>query len=224
MRKDIGRGVVALAITIASLGVLATPASAAVLTGDITGGSVLLTNSSGTLSDMIPVADGVGDLGASCVSNVQITTGGGATSITTWNITAWAVVQRFKWGATWYVLVETRTGGQSGAVTGVTATTADLDAPAGSNLFLSFDLYTATDQSNTATSCAHGTTRACRFPNVSLLVSGVYNGDIHTPAASHTAVLDGTGALGSTVPPCSTPFSTYSAGTIDISGLTVHLT
>lgn len=219
MSTTIWRGVVVLAITFASLGLAATPASAAVLTGAVTGGTVTLVNAAGTTFDVIPVPTTV-TLGTDCVNTVDITTTVTTTSVTNWNITAWQVVQRFKLGATWYVLEETRIGSAAGTV--------DIDrmgiALNAAALNLSFNFYLANDQSDTATSCSHGTTRRCRFANVALTLQGAYaSGDIHTPATSDQVVLSGFGGLGVTSPPCVVPFTTYSAGTITVTGLVIHL-
>ena len=220
MNRNLRRGVVAVAVaTFVSLALLANPASAAVITADITAGTVTLINSGVTATDQIPVGPGVTTLGTDCAITVVITTVATTTSVTHWQITTWAVVARFKVNTTWYIVDESRTSGASGTVTGVTTTAANLNS---STLTLSTNIYVATDQTDTGTSCAHGTTRTCRFASVSLSLQGTYSGDIHNPATSHTASLSGTGTLGTTSPPCSAPFTTYNGGTIAIAGLVLH--
>ena len=214
MSKTIWRGVVALATVLASLGVLASPASAAVLNGAVTGGTVTLINAAVTVTDDIPVPATV-ELGAGCVNGVTITTVGGTTSVTNWSITGWALVYRFKLGGVWYIMEETRTGGTQGTVTGNTLNVATLN--------LAFNIYVATNQADDATDCTHGTTRTCRFAGVTIPLQGVYAVDIHTPVTSDTATLNGTGNLGATTPPCNVPFTAYSNGMITFTNVVVHI-
>ena len=221
MNRNLRRGVVAVAAAIfVSLALLATPVSAATITSDFTAGTVTLINSTGTATDTIPVGPGVTTLGTGCANSIQITTTETTTSVTHWQVTAWTVVVRFKLNTTWYILEETRTGSTAGTVTAVTTTSATLNA---STLTMSMNFYTATIQSDTDTSCIHGTTRTCRFANVSINFQGTYSGDLHNPATSHTASLNGTGTLGTSTPPCNAPFTTYNGGTIAITGLVAHV-
>ena len=217
MNKNLRRGVVALATAFACLALMASPASASVLTGTITAGTLTLSNQAVTVTDTIPLG-GAG--GTGCASSIEVTvtpTG----SVTTWQVTAFAIIARFQLGTTFYISERTRTGSTAGTVTAVTATSAALNS---AGLNLRSDVYVATNQSATATDCAHGTTRTCRFNNVSLTVQGTYNGDVNAPAVSDTASLSGSGTLGSTTPPCNAPFTTYSGGCLTISNLTGHVT
>ena len=214
MNKIIPRGVVVAATVLASLGVLATPASAAVLSGDIIGGTVTLINVAVTITVNIPVPLDV-DLGTDCVNDVAITTTVGDPSVANWNITTWRTVQRFKVGGAWFILEEIRTGSTQGTVSMNTLNPATLN--------LVFNFYLATNQSDASTSCAHGVGRTCRFANVVLTLQGVYNNDIHNPAVSDTAFLDGTGNLGPITPPCGVPFLTFNNGMITVTGLIVHV-
>ena len=214
MSKTIWRGVVALAAAFASLGVLATPASAAVLTGGVTGGTVTLSNPTVTINDIIAVPTTV-VLGTDCVNNVTISTVGGTTSVTSWDITVWQLIYRFKLGGVWYIMEETRTGSTSGTVT-----MNNLNAM---TLNLTLTIYTATNQADTATDCARGTTRKCRFTNVAIQLQGVYATNIHTPVASDTATLNGSGNLGAATPPCTAPFTTYVNGMVTFTNVVVHI-
>ena len=222
MNRNLRRGVVAVAVAVfVSLTLLATPASAAVITSDITAGTVTLISPTGTVTDAFLVGPGVTTLGTGCANNIQITTTAPTTSVTDWQITAWSVIYRFKLNTAWYIWDEQRTGSTAGTVTAVTTTGATLNS---STLNLSINIYVATDQTDTGTSCDHGTTRTCRWANVNISgLQGTYAGNIHVPATSHTASLSGTGTLGTTSPPCFAPFTTYNAGTITITGLVAHV-
>ena len=221
MNRNLRRGVVAVAAAVfVSLALLANPASAATINFDVTAGTVTLINSTGTATDTIQVGPGVTTLGTDCVNLSTIATTETTTSVTHWQISGWAVVVRVKLNTTWYILEETRTGGAAGTVTAVTTTSATLNS---STVGMAMNFYTATDQTETGTSCAHGTTRTCRFANVNLTLQGTYSGDIHNPAASDTASLSGTGTLGIATPPCVAPFTTYNGGTIALSGLVLHI-
>ena len=217
MNKHLRRGAVALAIVLACVAGQVAPAAAwTVQDGTITGGTVTLINSTGTATDTIPLG-GTGATGTGCASSI-----GSHIIISDWSISKYSTISRFKLNTTWYVVDSTKTGtGTAGTVTSVTTTSATLNS---SGLTLAASIYTATDQSDTGTSCAHGTTRTCRFANVALSIQGTYSGDWNSPAASNTASLTGTGTLGTTTPPCNAPFTTYNAGTITITGLTAHVT
>ena len=219
MNKNLRRGVVALATAFACLTLLGSPVSAATITADITAGTVTLINSTSTATDTIPLGPGVTTLGTDCANTIVVTTTATTTSVTNWQITTFSTVSRFKLNTTWYVADLQRTGGASGTVTGVTTTAANLNS---STLTLAANIYVATDTTETGTSCAHGTTRTCRFASVSISLQGTYSGDIHNPATSHTASVSGTGTLGTTSPPCNAPFTTYTGGTVAIAGLVAH--
>ena len=219
MNKNLRRGVVALTTTFACLAMLASPASAATLTADITGGTVTLINSGGTVTDTIPLGPGVTALGTDCANNVTVVVNNTATSTTTWQITAYATISRFQLGTTWYIADLQRTASTAGTVTAVTTTTATLNA---ATLSLDARIYNTTFQSATDTACTKSTIK-CRFANVALSLQGAYAGNIHTPAASHTATLNGSGTLGTTTPPCTTPFTTYNGGTVTVANLVAHV-
>ena len=218
MNRNIRRGVVALAAVLAHLAILAGPASAGTVTGPVTGGSMILTNSTGTITDVIPVGGATG--GTDCSSSAQVNLNGTATSVTTWQITGYTTVFRFGFYLAWYVAVETWVSSTPGTVTGITGTSATLNS---AGLTLRLDIYLATDQSDSGTSCAHGTTRRCRFGNVNLTVAGTYQGNIHNPATSDTITFAGAGTLGTTTPPCVAPFTTYTNGTVAFTNVTIHL-
>ena len=220
MKKNLWRGVVALATAIACLGLAGSPTSAVTLVGEITAGTVTLINSTGTATDTIPLTTG-GTLGTGCASNLKAFVNNTTTSTTTWQVTEFNTIGRFKLGTTWYIAELTKTGSASGTVTTVTTTTATLNS---ATLALSANIYTATDQSDTATTCAHGTTRTCRFANVSLSLQGTYSGNLHTPAVSDGVSLTSTGTLGTTTPPCNAPYTTYNGGTVTVTGMTAQVT
>ena len=231
MNKNLRRGVAVLATAFACLALMGSPASAATITADITAGTVTLINSTMTATDQIPLGPGVTELGTNCVNGITVNTtetltGTTVTSVTHWQITGFTIVSRFKLSATWYVAELTRTGGNQGTVTGIvvpTTTTTGSATLNASTLTLAANIYTATNQSDAATTCEHGTTRTCRFASVALSVQGTYSGDIHSPLMSHTASLTGSGTLGTTTPPCNAPFTTYNAGTVTIAGLVAHV-
>ena len=221
MNKNIRRSVVALATAFACLALMGSPASAYDITGEITGGTVTLINSTGTSTDTIPLATGGGTLGTNCVSNIQSQLTGSTTSVTSWGISVLQTVGRFKLGTTWYVAELTRTASTTGTISSITTTTAALNT---ATLTLAANIYTATNQSDTSTDCSHGTTRTCRFANVLLGIQGIYLGNIHLSQVSHTVTLTATGTLGTTTPPCNAPFTTYNGGTVTVTGLTFHIT
>ena len=214
MNKNIRRGVVALATTFASLVLVASPASA--VSSPITGGTITFTSSNGVTTETFSVT---GFTGAGCANSIQTSLTGSTTSITAWQMTTYSVVYRFVLAGTWYVFDETRTGSTAGTVTNVTTTSATLNS---STLSLRIDLFVATDQTFTSTSCAHGTTRICRFSAAALSQQGTYNGNIHNPTSSDTLTLTGSGTLGSITPPCGSPFTAFANGPVTIS-VTFHV-
>ena len=220
MNKNLRRGMVALATVLGTVALLGSPASAAVIVADITAGTVTLINSTGTATDTIPLGPGVTTLGTGCVNAIEVDTTETTTSISHWNIDVFTIVSRFTLNNVYYIVEATRTASTSGTVTAVTTTFAALNT---ATLTLAVNIYTATNQSSTATDCLHGTTRTCRFANVNLSLQGTYLGNIHTPTTSDTANLTATGTLGATSPPCNAPFTTYNNGTITIAGLVAHV-
>ena len=217
MYKNLRRGVVALTTALACLIVLAQPASASVVSGTITAGTLTLINSTGTVTDSMPFAGTGTGGGTGCVNSASVTvTPTGA--VTAWTITALSTAGRAKLGTTWYVVKHSLTGDTVGNV-GVGGGYSDLEP-----VVISYrtDVYPSTDQTDTSTSCSHGTTRTCRFNTVSATISGVYTGDINSPTVGDTITLSSSsGTLGSTSPPCNAPFTTYSNGTLSITGLTI---
>ena len=220
MHKNLRRGAVVLATIVVCVAGLVSPASAATLTGTITGGTVTLINSTGTVTDTIPLG-GTTTTGAGCSSTIAVHTVGSTTSVTTWQVSSFTTVSVFVLGTTHYVVVSTKTTSTTlntaGTVTSITTTSATLNS---SLLNLRVEVYAATDNTSTSSSCAHGTTRACLFTSVALSVQGTYNGNIHTPVASNTVSLSASGTLGTTTPPCVAPFTSYTGGTTTIAGLT----
>ena len=219
MNKTLRRSVVALATAFACLALMGSPASAAVITADITAGTVTLINSTGTTTDDIALGPGVTTLGANCANSIAVTTTASTTSISNWNITTFAVVARFKLGGTWYVASLQRTGSVAGTVTAVTTTSATLNS---ATLNLDARIFTTAFQNDTDTECTTNGNK-CRFSGVALSLQGTYSGDLHNPAVSDTASLNGTGTLGATSPPCTTPFTTYNNGTVAVTGLVAHV-
>ena len=219
MNKTLRRSVVALATAFACLAMMGSPASAAVITADITAGTVTLINSLGTVTDTIPLGPGVTTLGTGCANSIQVTTTETTTSITQWNITTFSIISRFTLGGVYYIADLQRTGSTAGTVTAVTTTGATLNS---ATLTLDARIFNATDQSSTATTCAKGTAK-CRFAVVTLSLQGTYSGNLHTPTTSDTANLSGSGTLPTTTPPCTAPFTTYTAGSVTVTGLVAHV-
>ena len=218
MNTALRRGVVALATTLACLALQATPASASLLGLNITAGTMTLIASTGTgtVTDAIPF---IPSTGTGCGDGMGVTATPTA-SVNAWAFTSFGYVGRFKVGTTWYVAHLARTGGTSGTVTSVTTTGATLNS---AGLTLRLDIYVATNQSATSTDCSFGATRFCRFANVNVSLQGTYSGNINSPAVSDDFSLTGSGTLGTTSPPCSTPFTTYNAGTVTFTGLTANV-
>ena len=219
MNKTLWRGAVAMVTAFACLALLASPASASVLTGVITAGTITLVGSTGTYSDTIPLVTGSGT-GTGCAATIQVTATPTGT-VAQWQITVYSITDRFKLGSVWFVTETTRTTSTAGTVTAVTTTTATLNT---AGLTLRSDIYTATDQSDTATTCAHGTTRTCRYGTVNLGVQGTYVGNVNSPATSDGVNLTEAGTMGTTSPPCSAPFTAYNTGTVTVTGLVGHVT
>ena len=220
MNRNIRRGVVALAAVFAHLAILASPVSAAVVSFDVTAGTVTFINSTGTATDSFPLGPGVSTLGTACSVSTQITTTASTTSVTNWQVTSWSVIDRIELNNVWYIQDQQRTGSTTGTITGITTTGATLNA---STINLAINLYTATDQSDTSTNCTHGLTRICRFANFGYSLQGTYSGNIHTPATSDTATLNGSGGMGTTSPPCFTPFTVYNGGSVTVAGMVIHV-
>ena len=219
MTKNLRRGVVALATVLGCLALLGSPASAAVIAADITAGTVTLINSTGTATDTVPLGPGVTTLGTNCVNSIEVVTTETTTSVSHWDITSFTIVSRFILNNVHYIVESTRTGSGSGTVSNVTTTSATLNQ---ATLTLAVNIYPATNGSSTETDCIHGTTRTCRFANVSLSLQGIYSGNLHFPVTSDTASLAGSGTLGATSPPCVAPFTTYNNGTVTVTGLVAH--
>ena len=218
MNKNLRRGLVALATTFACLTSMTTPASAVTLGGEITGGTVILHNSASTVTDTVPLGGtgggGTGG-GAGCA-----TTGSVELTSTTARVLTLSSIARFTFGTGHFVAVLTLLASTSGTLTGITTTSASFSS---STVTLRADIYAATNTSSTATDCAHGTTRTCRFTGT-LHLTGTYNGNEASPQVSHTASISAAPASLTTTPPCNAPFSTYIGGTAAVSGLTLHVT
>ena len=215
MSKNLRRGLVALATTFACVASMASPASAVTLSGAITDGSLTLHNSASTVTETLSSSTGGSGSGTGCG-----TTGSVELTSTTARVLAISSIVRFTLGTGHYVAVLTLLASTSGALTGITTTSATISS---STVTLRADLYTATNTSSTATDCAHGTSRTCRY-TATLHISGTYNGNEASPAISNTAVVNAPPANLTVTPPCSTPFSTFIGGTASVSGLTLHVT
>ena len=218
MNKNIRRGMVALATAFVCVVALASPASATTATGEVTGGTITLINSTGTVTDTITLGGGTSG-GTGCSSSITAVTNTTTTSTTTWQITGFATVGRFKLGTTWYVAALTRTNSTAGTVTSVTTTTATLNS---ATLNLNAVISNTTFQADTDTSCTTSGAK-CRFSSVAISLQGTYSGNIDGIAISDTIHVTGTGTLGTTTPPCTTPFTTYNAGTVTGASITAHV-
>ena len=221
MHTTIRRGVVAVATALACLAVLATPASAATLTAVTTGGTVLIENSTGNLSDTLTITP-PGTLGTDCSRTAVGVVNNTTTSTTSWQVTSYSTRTRFQLSGagTWYIFTVTLNSSTAGSVTGVTGASATLE-PA--TVSLSAVVQNTTFQSATDTACTVTTTK-CRFLNVALTLQGTYSGNIHTPAVSDTATWTGSGTLGAAFAGCTAPFTGYSGGTGTVTGLTAQIT
>lgn len=216
MKANLRRGLVALATTFTCLMSMTSPVSAATLGGAITGGTVILHNSASTVTQTVPL-DGTGGTGSGvgCA-----TTGSVELTSTTARVLSLSSIARFKLGTGHYIGEISLLASTSGTLSGVTTTSASFNS---STVTLRADLYTATNTSSTATDCAHGTTRTCRYTGT-LHLSGTYSGNEANPAVSDTATMSAPSANISVTPPCTPPFSTYIGGTVTVTSLTLHVT
>ena len=216
MKTNIRRGVVAVATAFACVAALASPASAATLTAAITGGTVLITNSTGTSTDTLVLTPWTGTLGTDCSappwesSTTRLLLRLRGRSLRTLR----GLASRLSGAGTWYILTVTLNSSTAGTVSNVTTTVADLNA---ATLSLNAVVSNTTFQSTTDTACTPTTTK-CRFSSIVISLQGSYSGNIHTPTASNTASLTGTGILGTPVAGCTSPFTTYGSGTAAING------
>jgi hypothetical protein len=213
--KNLRRGLAVLATTFVCVASMASPASAATLSGTITDGSLTLHNSTSTVTETLSSSTGGSGSGTGCG-----TTGSFELTSTTARVLTISSTVRFKLGTGHHVAVLTLLASTSGTLTGVTTTSANFSS---STVTLRAELYTATNTSSTATDCTHGTTRTCRY-TATLHISGTYTGNEASPAISDTAVVNSTPAAITVTPPCAAPFSTYIGGTAAVSGLTIHVT
>ena len=213
MNKNLRRSVAVLVTTLGCLALMASPASASTLTSAITGGTFTLVNSTGTITDTFPLSTA----GTGCVNDITVDVNDTATSTTSWQITGYHTIFRSTFFGGHFIGEMSWTGSTAGTVNTLTG------ALGAATLSMTFIMYSASNTSSTATDCGKGTLR-CRFNNVALSVQGTYSGDLHTPTASSTFNLTGSGTLGSATPPCTSPFSTYNSGTMTVAALTGHVT
>lgn len=213
-KKNILRSGAALATALACLALMANPASATVHDAAIRSGEIAFFNTSGT-PDFMPTLPLAGTGGTGCGPTLQVTANASTTG--TVDVTTYTSIGRFTLGTTAYVADITRQSSTAGTYNDTTGQASSVQ------LTVRMDIYAATNQ-GTATDCAHGTTRACRFSNIALTLSGFYGGSLATPAVGLTAVLTGSGTLGASSPPCNAPFTGVTNGTASISCFAFTLT
>lgn len=207
MKTKLRRSVAALATAVACLALMATPAAATTHTATTTGGNLTFFTSFGTtgLFDLNPPLAGSG--GTDCGSTLAIDEDGtGAV-----DVTQYTSASRFTLGGSHFIVVMTRQGSTAGTYSGGTISSATLS--------LRVDIFFATNTSSTATDCAHGTTRSCRY-TLTLHLTGTYTGW----TASSTLQLAGSSGTVVSSPPCVAPFTTFSGGTAVITAWDIHLT
>ena len=213
MNTTLRRSLVTVATTLACLALMASPASAATVTGLVTGGTVTLVSSTGTVTDTFSIGNPVGGTGCAKDITLDVTT-------STAQLTGLSSVSRFALSTTYYIMETLLTGSTPGTLTNVTSTSATVTS---ATVTYQVNIYSASNQSSTATDCAHGTTRTCRA-TMTLSFSGSISGDVSSPAVSDTASLSAPPATMTMTPPCSAPFTTYVGGTASVSGMTLHIT
>lgn len=213
MKTHVRRGAVAIATVVACLMLLATPASATnwVSHSKAVAGAITLHNSTSTTTGSIPLAD-TGGTGCGGGVSFDMT----PTSV---QVAEWSPVVRFTLGTAHYIAVFSFLGSTAGALTNVTTTSADI---ASSTVTLRIDIYAASNTSSTATDCAHGTTRLCRY-SVTLHLGGTYEGNAAIPQVSDYKNLGSPAANLTVTPPCSVPLTTFIGGTAALTGARFHV-
>lgn len=217
MNKKLRRSVAALATAFACLALLSSPAGAVVtdVTATISTGNVRLQNG----TSILDIALGGGG-GTGCSTNIDAQFDVAATSNGTVKVTDLTSIGRFQAGTTYYVaeMNDVIAGQVTGAINGTT------NAISGVGVRITATIFTATNQSATATDCAHGTTVTCRYSNVNLTFSGSYTGNIHSIATTDSAALTSAASTTLVGLPCSPPFSTYTGGTATATSLGMDIT
>lgn len=187
--------------------------TATTVTAVVDSGGFTFINSTGTVTDFFPSHSA----GSGCTSDVTLDFNYPAVQITTFSSNS-----RFQFTptSTWYVLEKAYVSSTAGTLTGISTTSATINSNV---VTFRLDVYVATDQTATG-GCAHGTTRTCRWSNVTMSFLGTYTGNFTSPLTTDTASLSGSGTLGTTTPPCNSPFTTYNGGTITANSLSLDVT
>ena len=212
-KKKLCRGLVGLVTALVGVVMLSNPASATTwsntgYTGS--GSSILIGNTSGTVTDTIAIGGTGGSGGAGCANSLSTVSDDVAATV---DITALSSVTRFQLSGsgTYYVLEMSRVSSTPGALSSVTTTSA---TASNAGVVVRADIYTATDQTPSSTSCVHGTTRACRFNNVSVSLSGTFAGNVYAPWLFPNVWIWSSPVAPPLVivTPCIPPFTTYTSG------------
>lgn len=224
MNKKLRRSVVALTTALACLVVMATPASATVVTfranfdsGTGSTGNIHLQNGTATWDIPLNTPGGTG-----CGSHVDVSMDIDSTGSTgTVQVLGLESVGRVQFGTVHYISVLSWVSTpQNGTITGSSATGATITSLIAR---LRADLYVPTNTSSTATDCARTATLVCRYNNVNLHLAGTWVANIHDVQTSHGGLLTSSSAS-LTGLPCSPPLSIFTGGTATINvPLQVHV-
>lgn len=208
MNTMLARRAAALVATVASLALMATPASATTThSSSITGGTLEFftsTGSTGITNSDLPLA---GTVGTECGSSLFVEEDGATGSF---DVVGFSSVGRFSLGTVFYVAEMKRLSSTSGTFSGGAITS--------ETLALRVDIFTALNQTATSTTCLTGT-RVCRY-NVTVHLTGTYTG--WTPSSN--VQLAGTASVTLAIGSCQVPFGEYNGGTASIAPWSFHLT
>lgn len=219
MTRNLRRSAVALLTVLACLTIMSTPASGVVVnaTAAIASGNIRLQNGTSILD--IPLGGGGG---TGCGSTVGLDFDVDSTGTTgTLGFSSLSYTSRISYYTTTLILVLTYTSTPaSGSITGSSTTGAAIISP---QVRFKFEFFYPTNTSTTATDCAHGTTFICRYSNVTVMLSGTYNNDIHSIGSSDTISLTSGASSTLVALPCGPPFSTWGGGTLTFTSLGLHV-
>lgn len=210
MDRNLRRSLVALATTLASLALVATPAAATAHTITITGGTLTLHSWTSTLTRALG-----GGAGAGCSSNlVADVVPDGTGQAGTIDVTAFASTEHLVYSSNHYVTTMTRLSSSPGTW-GTPAT----GAVGSLNLQIGIQLRAAANNSSTNLDCATTGTVLCTLRMTFHLAGSYANGPLSTTGATldlSAGFATVTMAIGS----CQVPFSLFNGGWASVSGLT----
>jgi hypothetical protein len=204
MTTKLRRGVAALATALACLLLTATPASAAVHSVDITGGTLTLVNAANTATLNVPWA---GSAGTGCGHSMDIEHLPGPD---TYEVLSYSSRSRHNFLLGAYIVVVTRTGSIAGGYA--------LPNLNSSTLSLKIEFFNVAN-ANPATDCATAGAVRCTY-TVTLQLSGNSTGW----ASSDTGALGYAQANLAGGIPCAVPHTAWANGTVAAGGFTFHLT